>query len=150
MRFTRPRDLLAVALLAGLVAHALLNWVYDTLPPLPTFAGFTLLVIAATDLALAFPLRARIRRVPGTRPVAPLTAARAVVLAKASSVLGAMMGGAWAGALLYVLPVREEFDAAGHDVVSALVGLGCAAALVGAGLWLEHCCKTPDDSRGES
>ncbi|WP_121001520.1 DUF3180 domain-containing protein [Saccharothrix australiensis] len=145
MRFTKPRDLLAAGLVAGLLAHLLLRLAYDTLPPLPTFAGFTLLVIAVVDLVLGFSLRARIRRKPGTPPVEPLTAARAVALAKASSLLGAIMAGAWAGVLIYVLPVRGEFEAADHDLVSAVVGIACAAALVGAALWLEHCCRTPDD-----
>ncbi|MBW4719837.1 DUF3180 domain-containing protein [Saccharothrix sp. SC076] len=150
MRFTKSRDLLAAALVAGLLAHLLLRLAYDTLPPLPTFAGFTLLVIAAVDLVLAFSLRARIQRRPGAAPVQPLTAARAVALAKASSVLGAIMAGAWGGVLIYVLPVRAEVDAARHDLVSAVIGVCCAAVLVGAGLWLEHCCRTPDEPHREA
>ena len=145
MRFTKPRDLLAVGLIAGLLAHLLLRLAYDTLPPLPTFAGFTLLVIAVVDLVLGFSLRARIQRRPGAAPVQPLTAARAVALAKASSLLGAIMAGAWAGVLIYVMPVREEFEAAGHDLVSAVIGVVCAVVLIGSALWLEHCCKTPKD-----
>ena len=42
-------------------------------------------------------LRARIRREPGTTPVQPLVAARAVLVAKASSVAGAVVAGAWLG-----------------------------------------------------
>ena len=145
MRFTRPRDLLAAGLVAGVLAHLLIRLSYDTLPPLPTFAGFTLLVIAVVNLWLALTLRARILRKPGARSVEPLVAARAVAFAKASSLLGAIMLGAWAGVLLYVLPVREEFEAAGNDLVSAIVGIGCAGALIGAALWLEHCCRTPTD-----
>ncbi|MEU4740321.1 DUF3180 domain-containing protein [Actinosynnema sp. NPDC023658] len=145
MRFTKPRDLLAAGLVAGLVAHLLIRLSYDTLPPLPTFAGFTLLVIAIVNARLAFSLRARILRKPGARPVEPLTAARAVAFAKASSLLGAIMLGAWAGALLYVLPARGDFEAADHDVVSGIVGVVCAAALIAAALWLERCCRTPDD-----
>ncbi|MEU7528561.1 DUF3180 domain-containing protein [Saccharothrix sp. NPDC042600] len=149
MRFTKPRDLLAVGLIAGLLVHLLLRLSYDTLPALPTFAGFTLLVIAVVDLVLAFSLRARIQRKPGAAPVQPLTAARAVALAKASSLLGAIMAGAWAGVLIYVIPVQGEFEAARHDLVSAVVGLLCAGALIGAGLWLEHCCKTPKDPHAD-
>jgi hypothetical protein len=145
VRFTKPRDLLAAGLVAGLLVHLLVRLSYDTLPPLPTFAGFTLLVIAVVNLWLAFSLRARILRKPGAEPVQPLTAARAVALAKASSLLGAIMLGAWAGVLVYVLPVRGEFEAAGNDVVSAVVGVVCAGLLIGAALWLEHCCKTPPD-----
>jgi hypothetical protein len=145
VRFTKPRDLLAAGIVAGLLAHLLIRLAYDTLPPLPTFAGFTLLVIAAANLWLAVSLRARILRKPGARPVEPLTAARAVAFAKASSLLGAIMLGAWAGVLVYVLPARGSFEAADHDTVSGIVGAVCAALLIAAALWLERCCKTPDD-----
>lgn len=149
MRFTKPRDLLAAGLVAGLLAHLLIRLAYDTLPPLPTFAGFTLLVIAAGNLWLGFSLRARILRRPGARPLQPLTAARAVALAKASSLLGAIMLGAWAGVLIYVLPARGQFEAADHDVLSGVVGMVCAALLIAAALWLEHCCKTPEDPHAD-
>jgi hypothetical protein len=145
VRFTKPRDLLAAGLVAGLLAHLLIRLAYDTLPPLPTFAGFTLLLIAIVNLWLAFSLRARILRKRGARPVEPLTAARAVAFAKASSLLGAIMLGGWAGVLIYVLPARGQFQAADHDVVTGIVGGGCAALLIAAALWLERCCKTPDD-----
>lgn len=145
MRFTKPRDLLAAGLVAGLLAHLLIRLAYDTLPPLPTFAGFTLLVIAVVNLWLAFSLRARILRKRGARPVEPLTAARAVAFAKASSLLGAIMLGGWAGVLIYVLPARGRFQAADNDIVTGVVGIVCAALLIAAALWLERCCKTPDD-----
>ncbi|GLY55295.1 DUF3180 domain-containing protein [Lentzea sp. NBRC 102530] len=148
MRFTRPRDLTAVALIAALLAHLLLRLAYDTLPPLPVLAGSTLFVIAVVEVVLAFSLRARIQRRPGARPVQPLTAARAVALAKASSVLGALMLGAWTGVLVYVIPVRDSFPAASNDLVAAVIGMISAVALTAAALWLEHCCKTPKESSG--
>lgn len=148
MRFTRPRDLTAVAIIAGLLAHLLLRLAYDSLPPLPQLAGSTLLVIAVVEVVLAFSLRSRIQRRPGARPVQPLTAARAVALAKASSVLGALMFGAWTGLLIYVIPVRDSFPAASNDLVAAGVGMISAVALTAAALWLEHCCKTPTESSG--
>jgi hypothetical protein len=146
--FTKPRDLVGIFVVAGLLAHLLLRLAYDALPPLPLFAGSTLLVIAVVEVVLAFNLRARIERRPGARPVQALTAARAVALAKASSVLGALMAGAWSGLLIYVTPARDEFEAAGNDLVSGVVGLVSALALTGAALWLEHCCKTPTETPG--
>ncbi|HUQ57973.1 DUF3180 domain-containing protein [Lentzea sp.] len=148
MRFTRSRDLAAVAIIAGILAHLLLRLSYDTLPPLPVLAGSTLVVIAVVEVVLAFSLRARIQRRPGARPVQPLTAARAVALAKASSVLGALMFGAWAGLLIFVIPVRDSFPAASNDLVAAVVGMISALLLAAAALWLEHCCKTPTESSG--
>lgn len=148
MKFTRPRDLVSVAIIAGILAHLVLRLSYDTFPPLPVLAGTTLLVIAVVEVVLAFSLRARIERRRGARPVQPLTAARAVALAKASSVLGALMFGAWSGLLIFVVPVRDSFPAASNDLVTAVVGMISALALAAAALWLEHCCKTPDQSGG--
>ncbi len=148
MRFTRSRDLAAVAIIAGILAHLVLRLSYDSLPPLPVLAGSTLFVIAVVEVVLAFSLRAKIQRRPGARAVQPLTAARAVALAKASSVLGALMFGAWAGVLIFVVPVRDSFAAASNDLVAAVVGIISALALTAAALWLEHCCKTPGESSG--
>ncbi|HEV7909095.1 MAG TPA: DUF3180 domain-containing protein [Pseudonocardiaceae bacterium] len=145
MTFTKPRDLVAAAVIAGVLVHLLLRLAYGSMPPLPTSAGVTLLVIAVIDLVLGFVLRARILRKRGTRPVQPLTAARAVALAKASSVLGAIMLGAWAAVLIFVVPVRGQFSAAANDMISAIVGVASAAVLIGAALWLEYCCKAPTD-----
>jgi hypothetical protein len=149
VRFTRPRDLATIAIIAGLLAHLLLRLAYDSLPPLPQLAGTTLLVLAVVEVVFAFSLRARIQRRQGARPVQPLTAARAVALAKASSVLGALMFGAWTGLLVYTAPVRDEFAAAGNDLFAAVVGMVSAAALTAAALWLEHCCKTPTETPGK-
>ncbi|KAA2262310.1 DUF3180 domain-containing protein [Solihabitans fulvus] len=144
MEFTRPRDLLVPGLVTGVLVHLLLRLAYGSLPALPRLAGVTLVVIALAELLLGFALRARILRKPGSRPVQPLTAARAVLLAKASSLVGAIMLGAWAGVLAYVLPERAALPAASNDTVSAIIGGAGAALLIGAALWLEHCCKTPD------
>ena len=143
MRPTRVRDLAVPAVLTGLLVHLLLRIGYDELPPLPTLAGSTLALIAIVEAVFGYSLRARIRRRPGTRPVVPLTAARAVALAKASSLLGAIMLGGWLAVVAYALPHRNEFAAAGSDTTSATVGAACAAALIAAALWLEYCCRTP-------
>ena len=79
-------------------------------------------------------LRARIRRRPGARPVQPLVAARAVLVAKASALAGAIMAGAWAGLLVYVLPRSGEVTAAAADAVSG--GSGWAARW---GWWPGRC-----------
>ena len=143
MRATRIRDLLLTLAVAALVTYVLVRLVYDDLPPLPPLAGVSLALLAAVEVAFGQSLRTRIRERP--RTVQPLTAVRAVALAKASSVLGALMAGGWLGVLGYVLPRRDEIEAAGSDTVSAVVGLLCAVALAAAGLWLEYCCRTPQD-----
>ena len=143
MRFTRARDLAIPAALTGLLVHLLLRISYDELPPLPMLAGSTLAPIAIVEAVFGYSLRARILRRPGTQPVAPLTAARAVALAKASSLLGAIMLGGWLAVIAYALPQRDQFATAGSDTTSATVGAACAGALIAAALWLEFCCRAP-------
>lgn len=141
MHFTRPRELL-IAGLVGLVA-ALLGFQvgYTSMPRLPSFAGVTLLVLALVELGLGFSVRSRIR---AGKVITGLAIARAVTLAKASSLLGALMAGVWAGALGYLLPRLSEITAAADDVPAAGIGAGCAAALIAGALWLEYCCRTPE------
>ncbi len=143
MHFTRVRDLVLAGLVAAALVHLLMRVFYGQLPPLPTFAGVTLLVLAVVEAWLGVSLRSRIR--DPHKAVQALTAARAVALAKASSMLGAIMFGAWLGVLGYVLPRRAEITAAAADFRSAVVGVICAALLIAAALWLEWCCRTPRD-----
>jgi Protein of unknown function (DUF3180) len=144
MTFTRARDLIAAGAVAAVLVNLLLQLSYGDMPTLPQLAGTTLLAFAVAEVVLGSSLRARIRQRPGTRPVQALTAAKAVVLAKASSLAGAITGGAWLGVLSYVLPLREQLPSAASDTVTASIGAVCAAALIAAALWLEHCCRTPD------
>lgn len=145
MHFTRARDLVVAGLLAAGIVFLIMQVAYGDLPPLPTFAGVTLLVLGIVEVALGASLRSRIHKPEGGRPLQPLTAARAVALAKASSLLGAIMLGAWLGILGYLVPRRGEVTAAAEDLPSAVIGLGCAAALIAAALYLEWCCRTPRD-----
>lgn len=146
MRFTRARDLVVAGLLGAVVVYLLLRVIYGELPPLPTFAGASLFVLAVVEALLGVGVRGRIRGTGGgDRPLQPLSVARAVALAKASSLLGAIMLGAWLGVLAYVLPDSAEVAAAAGDIPSAAVGAVSAAVLIGAALWLESCCRTPDD-----
>jgi hypothetical protein len=141
---TRARDLLAAGAVAAVLANLLLQLSYGELPTLPRPAGTTLLAFAIAEVMLGNMLRARIQHRPGTRPVQALTAAKAVVLAKASSLAGAITGGAWLGALGYLLPLRSQLPSAASDTVAAVIGAVCAGALVAAALWLEYCCRTPE------
>ncbi|WP_219415551.1 DUF3180 domain-containing protein [Pseudonocardia nigra] len=149
MTATRPRDLLVAALVAAVLANLLVRLAYGSMPPIPLLAGATLGVLGVAEAIAGNALRARIRRRPGTRPVQPLVAARAVLVAKASSLAGAIMAGVWAGLLGYVLPQSGTVSAAADDSVAGGVGLVCALVLVGGALWLEHCCRTPDDEPGD-
>jgi len=144
---TRPRDLLVAALVTAVLANLVVRLSYASLPGIPAFAGVTLGVLGIAEALTGNALRARIERRPDTMPVPPLVAARAVLVAKASSLGGAIVAGAWAGLLLHVLPRSGEIVAAAGDSVGAGIGLVCALVLVAGALWLERCCRTPDDDR---
>lgn len=144
MTFTRARDLVTAGAVAAVLVNLLLQLAYGELPTFPQLAGTTLLAFAVAEVVLGTTLRARIQQRPGARPVQALTAAKAVVLAKASSLAGAITGGAWLGVLGYVLPLRSLLQSAASDTVTAVIGAVCAGALVAAALWLEHCCRTPE------
>ena len=145
MRFTRARDLVIAGVVVAILINLFLRLDYDSIPPLPTLAGATFAVIAVIETWFAFSIRARINRKPGTTPIRALTAVRAVALAKASSLIGAVMVGAWLGVLVYVLPLTDTLSVAGGDTRASIIGLVSAAGLIASGLWLEHCCRTPED-----
>jgi hypothetical protein len=139
---TRARDLASVGLVALVLANLGLRFGYSAIPELPILGGITLAVLGVAELILALSLRPRVRR-RDTEDLPARTAVRVVVLAKASSLFGAIMLGGWLGLLTYVLPRSGAFPAAGHDAVAGVVGALSAAALVAAALWLEYVCRSP-------
>ncbi|MFC5993719.1 DUF3180 domain-containing protein [Pseudonocardia hispaniensis] len=145
MKPTRIRDLASLAVVAAVIGYLFVRLTYGSLPAFPVPAGVTLGVLGLAEVIAGNVLRARIRRRPGSRPVQPLVAARAVLVAQASCRGGALVAGGWAGIVAYLLPRSGEISAAASDAIAAGVGLVCALGLVGGALWLEHCCRTPDD-----
>lgn len=146
---TRVRSLLVVALVVALLGNLAVRLTYNSLPAFPLLAGATLGVLGLAEALAGNALRARILRRPGTSPIQPLVAARAVLVAKASALAGAIMVGIWTGLLAHVLPRSGDIVAAAGDAAAAGVGLCCALGLVAGALWLENCCRTPDDDRDD-
>ena len=144
----RPRDLVVTALVVAVVVHLLVRLTYGSLPAFPLSAGLPLAVLGLAEAIGGSALRSRIRDRSGARPVQPLVAARAVLVARASALAGAVMTGVWAGLLAYVAPRSGDVAAAAGDTTAAALGVVGALVLVGGGLWLQHCCRTPDDPEG--
>lgn len=143
----------SVLVVAGLAAAAigwlLLSAFYAQMPPLPWPPIIVVAALAVAEVSLAQNTAARVQRRPGAAPVDPLAVARYAVLAKASSLAGALSAG-FSGGLLAWLAL-EPTKAARDDVPAAVAGVIAAIALVGAGLWLERACRVPDqhDRTGE-
>ncbi|MFC0314689.1 DUF3180 domain-containing protein [Gordonia phosphorivorans] len=144
---TRLRDLLAIAVVTGLLLWVVARYYYGLLPSLPWLAGSTLYLLAALEVVIGFLVRARVasgKVGPGKGQVHPINVARSVALAKASSILGAIALGGWVGLLIFLL-TRLHIDVAVADVPATIVGAVGGLVLAAAALWLEHCCRAPDD-----
>jgi hypothetical protein len=144
LRPTRVRDLAVAAVVAGLLGYLLVRGYYGSLPAMPWTPSVALAGLAVLEGGLARTTRSRIARRPGTKPVEPLVVARLVALAKATALVGAVLLGAWAGALAYTFLARDRLAAAGRDAQISAIGLLVALVLVAAALWLEQACRTPD------
>lgn len=145
---TRIRDLGFLAAAVAVVVFFVVRVSYGSMPPLPLLAGTVLYVLAALEVVIAFVVRSRVndRQIGSHRgQLHPLTAARVLALAKASAILGAIATGVWVGILAYLLTRQSDLAAAEHDRPGTIIGLIGGVLLVAAALWLEYCCRTPDD-----
>ena len=143
MRPTRWPVLATIAAVAGIVVYVVTPRVYNTLPTLSIYAPIWMALLAAAEGYVAAFTRARLSGRPGTKPILPMTVARLAALAKASSVVGALLGGGYAGFLAWV--VQRSSQAASHDTKTAAVAVAFSALLVAAALFLEHVCRVRED-----
>jgi uncharacterized membrane protein YoaK (UPF0700 family) len=145
---TRKRDLTAAAVLAAVAGYLLVVLLYRWFPPITLWTGVSLLAVAIAEAGWAFYVRRKINDGEiGDGPgwLHPIAVARSVLIAKASAWVGALVLGWWVGVLVYLLPRRSTLRVAGEDTAGAVVAAVCALALVVAALWLQHCCKSPDE-----
>ncbi|MCV7280810.1 DUF3180 domain-containing protein [Mycolicibacterium flavescens] len=145
---TRKRDLAVAAVTTAVAGYLALLLLYRWFPPITLWTGVSLLAVAAAEAAWGFYIRNKINDGEigvGSGRVHPLAVARSVVIAKASAWVGAPVLGWWVGVLVYLLPRRSTMRVAADDTAGTVVAAACALALVVAALWLQHCCKSPDE-----
>ena len=144
IRPTNPATLFVVALAAAALSWVLIGRYYGDVPQLTWLPALTLLLLAIAEGIAARAIKDRIdRRRPGTEPIDPLLVARFVVLAKASSVAGALFTGVYGGVLVWVWAQSGINPYAAADVLPAAEGLAASLLLVAAALWLERNCRIP-------
>ena len=157
----RRRDLVVLTVGLAVAAWLLVRAYYGQLPPLDWWLPAPLGVLAVAEALGARTLAARLAALrdaragkrpsaatPSTapvRPVEPLLVARLAVLAQASAYVGAVLLGVWLGVLAHVAPAVGRLQAAGGDTLTAVIGVVCSAALIGAALWLESVCRVPPE-----
>jgi hypothetical protein len=145
---TRKRDLTAAAVLTAVAGYMIVVLVYRYFPPIDVWTGISLLAVAVAEGGWAFYVRNKINEgeIGDARGwLHPLSVARSVLIAKASAWVGALVLGWWIAVLGYLLPRRATLRVAGEDTAGAVVAAVSALALVIAALWLQHCCKSPQD-----
>lgn len=144
---TRTRPLTLVLLAAfGITA----GWFLETaltaagrpivIPPFTL--AVALLLIGVVIVIMALPVRRVSRGVPNAR-IDPFYATRVVVLAKASSLSGALLGGGGLGIAFYLLS-RSVLPGVGSITMAFATAVGALLLLVG-GLVAEHMCTIPPD-----
>ncbi|EGD54433.1 DUF3180 domain-containing protein [Gordonia neofelifaecis] len=149
---TRIRDLMVVAVVVAIALWILIHYNYGAFPSLPWLSGISLYVVAALEVVIGFIVRKRVAEKEigrGKGQLHPINAARLVALAKASAILGAVAAGGWAGVLVFLLQ-NGILEAARADRIGAIVGLVGGIVLAAAALWLEHCCRAPDDPSADN
>ncbi|AYG03119.1 DUF3180 domain-containing protein [Gryllotalpicola protaetiae] len=145
MKRTHPTTLVIVGLIgtvAGLLTDAALAASGRALIVPPVTLSVTLAVIAIIVVVLAVPIRRAIRGKQTLR-IDPFRAARTAVLAKACSVLGALLTGLPLGLLLFML-TRTVLADTSSIVLTVSAVVGGALLLVG-GLLAEWFCTLPPD-----
>jgi hypothetical protein len=113
-------------------------------PPLTLAIGLSL--IGLVDIALAWPVRKAAKGTAKAR-VDPFYATRVVVLAKASSISGALLAGTAAGFALYLLSRSVPPVGSIGFFISMFAG---AIVLMVCGLIAEHMCTIPPDEGDET
>jgi len=153
MKPTRVSTLAAVAVVCAALGWLLLRTLYAKLPPLPWTGVPALLIAALAEAWTGRDIKARIagRRGSGQgagregmKPVAPLFVSRMVALAKATSMAAAIIAGFAAGFDIY-LAGSLSASVPRQDALTAVITFVAAVVLACAALYLENCCRVPED-----
>jgi hypothetical protein len=136
-------------LIVAAVATAVLAWVgmsrfFAEIPILTFVPGVTLAALAVIEGIAARNTKAKVDKRPRRGAINPLLVARYAVLAKASSLAGALFAGAYGGVAAWALSEHGQLRIADIDLAPSLAGLVGGLGLVAAALLLERACRVPD------
>ena len=148
MKPTRIAGLLGTVALLAVAGYLLAELAYFQLPPLPSLAPVSLLLLTVLEVGMAKVLRDKLIRGRPGRPLHPIQVARAAVLAKASSLGGAVLLGLYGGVFVWTFLRRSTYATAGDDARVAGLSAVTALTLVIAALLLERACRTPEPRVG--
>ncbi|MHB1173145.1 MAG: DUF3180 domain-containing protein [Lacisediminihabitans sp.] len=149
MKRTRVSTVILLAVLGGvggaLLETALAGAGRPILIP-PATLPIALVAIGVLVIALALPIR-RLTKGKAKAPINPFYATRVVMLAKASSLTGALLAGLGFGVVIYLL-TRLAVPGAGSLGLAIAMFVG-AGILLAAGLVAEYMCTIPPDDQDD-
>jgi hypothetical protein len=151
MKRTRISTIVSILIVAAVAGFAVEAALAATLHPVfvPAMTlGLVLLAISAIVVSLAVPVF-RVARGRTREPIDAYYATRVVLIAKASSLAGAIFGGAVGGMLAYILTRGVEVGASA--LVPTVTSVFGGVVLVVAGLVAEFMCTVPpsDDDKDD-
>lgn len=149
MRPTSQRVLLVVGVLCAVASWAVLQAIYNRLPPLAWTGVPAVLIAAGIEAWAGRDLKLRINGHEGYKPAPPMFVARIVVLAKASAYAASVLAGISFGFVIYLLRVLQA-PTPRADMLTAAVTFVSSLILLTAALYLENACRVPkDDDRDD-
>jgi hypothetical protein len=143
LRPTKPMTLVVATLATAALAWLGVRRFFGDIPNITWLAGLTMAGLAVVEGIAARTTRARIEHRPRAGAVNALLIARFAVLAKASSLAGAIFAGAYGGVAAWALAERGRLSIAAENLPPAVAGLVGALGLVAAALLLERACRVP-------
>jgi hypothetical protein len=105
--------------------------------------------LAVVEAIAARSTKAKIEQKPRAGHLNALLVARFVVLAKASSLAGAIFAGAYGGVVAWAVSERDRLTVAANNLPPAIAGVVGALGLVAAALQLERACRVPPPPEDE-
>ena len=150
MTRTKPTILIVLAVLGAAGGWLVQLWLQTTGRPIvipPVTLAIALSLIGILVLLAAIPVYRSVIRA-AQRAVDPFYATRVVVLAKASSLTGAILGGVLAAFLVFLLS-RPVVPAVGSVSIAIFTTVGAIVLLVG-GLVAEKMCTLPPEDDEKS
>ncbi|HEY7175012.1 MAG TPA: DUF3180 domain-containing protein [Micromonosporaceae bacterium] len=144
LRPTKVATLVVAALFAAAIGWLVIANDYGSFPTVTWLPALILAGLGVLQILAAINTKARVDRKPGTPPVEPLTVFRYVVLAKASSIVGALFAGFFAAVTLWLVgQPHGPQSAPARDLPPSVGGVGGAIVLLVGALLLERACRIP-------
>ncbi|KXB52312.1 hypothetical protein HMPREF2976_01955 [Corynebacterium sp. HMSC077D10] len=153
MQRTSLPALIGTAVFVAAAVAIVIPRLYGYMGTIPLTVSITLWLMAIVCAVLAWRVReAKKDDTHGigldTSQLNPMTITNFMLLGKASAWTGAIVGAAYAGVAVYVIPHAHELVAAAEDVPGVLASLLGGAAMAVAGVVLERYCEVPPPADG--